>query len=304
MHFFRCADFGPAGGEVTGLGSRDEFVEAIRRKQELLTRSQRRAADYIVRNFDDCAFKTSAEIGEQAGVSETTVFRLAATLDFPGFAAMQKFIRSGLVRHRIERVARPGAGAGDEAALLARVAQADADNVQQTLARLNAADLRRAAELILAAPQVCTIGMRSSTATASYLAAALNQLFGNVTPLPLPIGDSIDRLRGSPPGTVVIGVSFLRYARPTVEAMRYARELGLPTIVITDSVTAPPARFGDVVLLVATASIHFLPSQTAALAVVNALIGAVALRDRARVAAALKRFEDTLIDVDVFWERG
>ena len=42
--------------------------------------------------------------------------------------------------------------------------------------------LRKAAELILAAPAICTIGTRSSAATAFYLTAALNQLFGNATP--------------------------------------------------------------------------------------------------------------------------
>jgi len=284
------------------LGGRpDEFGRAVQARYGRLTRGQRRAADYIVaRQFDDCAFLTSSQIGERAGVSETTVIRLATALGFTGFANMQQFIRSGLVRNRIDRFERTSAEMRDEQAILADVAQLDSDNVQQTLRRTNPADLARAAEMILAAPAVCTVGLRTSAATASYLTAALNQLFGNVTPLSSSMGDHMDRLRGMAPGTVVIGVSFLRYARHTFEVMRYARKLGLGTIVITDSVTAPPVPFGDLCLLVSTSSVHYLPSQTAGLSLVNALLGSIALRGQDRVVASLRRFEDSLKESDVF----
>ena len=298
MAFFRK---GPTL-EDAGVGKSEEFGELVRRSGDVLTRGQRRVADYIVRHFDECAFQTSADIGKKAGVSEATVFRFSTTLGFKRFSRLQKFIRSGLVQRRIQRAAKPLEGIGDEGAILAQVAQFDAENVHQTMSQTSAANLRKAAELILAAPAICTIGMRSSAATAFYLTAALNQLFGNVTPLSLGLCDDIDRLRGMPAGTVVVGVSFFRYATQTLKIMRHARALGLPTIVITDSVMAPPARFGDVVLLAATASIHFLPSQTAGISLVNALLGCIALRGCDRVGRSLKSFEKSLADADIFCE--
>jgi DNA-binding MurR/RpiR family transcriptional regulator len=288
---------------ATLLGnSLNEFGRIVRLHQERLTRGQRRVVDYMTRHFDDCAFLTSNQIGTQAGVSETTVIRLAGSLEFSGFADMQNFIRAGLVQSRIDRVGQTQPEMKSERAILAQVAQLDSENIQETLTRNSGADLVRAADMILAAPAICTVGVRSSAGTASYLTAALNQLFGNVTALSLSMGDHMDRLRGSPSGTVVIGVSFLRYARLTFEVMRYARKLSLPTIMITDSLTSPPAQFGDVLFLVSTSSIHYLPSQAAGLSLVNALLGCIALRGRKRVVASLRRFEDSLDESDVFCE--
>jgi DNA-binding MurR/RpiR family transcriptional regulator len=91
---------------------------------------------------------------------------------------------------------------------------------------------------------------KASAATAFYLTAALNQLFGNVTPQSLWVSEVTPFDFGN-------AYSFFRYATQTLKIMRHARARGLSTIIITDSVIAPPAHFGDIVLLAATASIHF-----------------------------------------------
>lgn len=283
--------------------SQDEFSRIVRRHQSELTRGQRRVADYMVRHFDDCAFHTSGQIGEHAGVSETTVIRLASTLGFSGFADLQKFIRDGLVQSRIDRASKSHSHVRNEAGVLAEVAQLDSENIQQTLSRVSPADLAQAADMILSAPMICTVGMRSSAASALYLTAALNQLFGNAVSLSVSLGDQLDRLRSMPQGTVVIGVSFLRYSRYTFEVMRWSRKLGLRNIVITDSLTSPIAQFGDLLFLISTSSVHYLPSQAAALSVINGLLGSIALRGRKRVVASLKRFEESLDDSDIFCER-
>lgn len=281
-----------------------EFSQRMCLHHARLTRGQRRVVDYILRHFDDCAFHTSSQIGKQAGVSETTVIRLANTLNFAGFAEMQKFIRSGLVESRIDRVGRTQSEMRDARGILNEIAKINSENIQHTLQHITAADLEEVADTILAATAICTVGMRSSAATVSYLTAALNQLFGNAISLSFATGDHLDRLRGMPPGTVVIGVSFLRYARHTFDVMRYARQIGLRTIVITDSVTAPLAQFGDILLLVSTASVHFLPSQTAGVSLINALLAIIALRGRDRVVNSLNRFENSLEDGNVFCERN
>lgn len=281
----------------------EEFSRIVRRHHAKLTRGQRKVADYMIRHYDDCAFLTSAQIGEHASVSETTVIRLAGALDFAGFSDMQNFIRGGLVQSRIDRYGKAAPPVKSEAGILARVAQIDSENVQQTLGQISSADLAQAADMLLKAPMICTIGMRSSSAAALYLTAAINQLFGNVIPLSIGLGDHLDRLRSMPPGSVVVGVSFLRYSRHTFEVLRYARKLNLRIIVFTDSLTAPPSQFADLLFLVSTSSVHYLPSQVAALSVINALLGSIALRDRKRVVASLKRFEESLEGGDEFCER-
>ena len=129
------------GLEHAVVDTSEEFGELVRRRADVLTRGQRRVADYIARHFDECAFQTSADIGKKAGVSEATVFRLSTTLGFRRFSGLQKFIRSGLVEQQNRRAAKPLKGIEDESAILAQVAQFDAENVHQTMSQTSAAIL-------------------------------------------------------------------------------------------------------------------------------------------------------------------
>ena len=82
--------------------------------------------------------------------------------------------------------------------------------------------------------------------------------------------------------------------------MRHARALGLSTIVITDSVIAPPSRFGRCFTCRDRVD-PLLPSQTAGISLVNALLGCIALRGRERGGRSLS-FEKSLADADKFCE--
>ena len=83
------------------------------------------------------------------------------------------------------------------------------------------------------------------------------------------------------PGDVLFGISFPRYSKRTLSAMKYARDCGARVIALTDSQLSPLARVADHVLL-ATQRYGELSSIRSwrPCRVINALIVAVGMSRR------------------------
>ena len=63
-----------------------------------LTKTEQKIADYITEHNSGVAFQTLGEVAGAAGVSTTSVIRLARELGYDGFAQMQSSIQRSLVK--------------------------------------------------------------------------------------------------------------------------------------------------------------------------------------------------------------
>jgi DNA-binding MurR/RpiR family transcriptional regulator len=95
-------------------------------------------------------------------------------------------------------------------------------------------------------------------------------------------------------GDVFIGLSFPRYSRRTVKAMKYAKDRGATVIAITDSKASPLTQLADVSLLAKSDMASFVDSLVAPLSLVNALIVAVSRMKS-------EQLERTLGDLEQVW---
>lgn len=118
----------------------------------------------------------------------------------------------------------------------------------------------------MGAKRIYILGVRSSSALASFLGFYFNLLFEN--------GDACtyeqrqrDFRAGAPcrTGDVLFGISFPRYSKRTLSAMKYARDRGARVIALTDSQLSPLARVADHVLLARSDMASFVDSLVAAL---------------------------------------
>ena len=66
------------------------FESILREKNRKLTRAQQRILRYIFDNFDEAVFLNASKVAKKADVSESSVIRLAQTLEFDGYPAMQR----------------------------------------------------------------------------------------------------------------------------------------------------------------------------------------------------------------------
>ena len=73
-----------------------------------LSKGQKRLSAYITDNYDKAAFWTAEKLGEEVGVSESTVVRFAIRLGYKGYPEFQKALGAGA--HEAEH--RPAGGGG------------------------------------------------------------------------------------------------------------------------------------------------------------------------------------------------
>jgi DNA-binding MurR/RpiR family transcriptional regulator len=99
---------------------------------------------------------------------------------------------------------------------------------------------------------------------------------------------------------VMIGMSFPRYSKHTVNAMKFAKESGAKVIGLTDSTLSPIAEFSDNVLIAKSNLTSFADSLVAPMSVLNALIVAVGIRKQDYVEANYKRMEEIYEKFEVY----
>lgn len=255
------------------------LFEKIRAAHETFSAGQRDVARFIMTQYDKAAFLSAAEMGEQVGVSESTVIRFALHLGYEGFPEMKRDLQQ-VVKTQLSPVARVRSAdrADQRESLPARVIEADIANLNAMLRGLDFDSLRAASVALARAQTVSIVAARSALAVATFLSFNLNWIRSGVRLVtPGATGELTEQLFGLGPDDAVVAITIPRYTRVTVEALRHARSLGCKTIAITDTAVSPLARAAEIVLGAGTHVESFADSFVGPLSLANALLAAVSL---------------------------
>lgn len=262
------------------------------------SKGQKLIASYILNHFDRAAYMTASKLGEEAGVSESTVVRFANELGLSGYPQLQGEIRES-VRKRLTSVQRIALAndrlRGED--IPAAVLSADMENIRYTMENLDREAFDRATSAILEAKNIYIIGMRSSACLAEFMNHYLSLVFDNVRLVRSTSGSEIfDRLIGLTPDDVMIALSFPRYSARMINAVDFAVQSGARVIALTDNKLAPIAKNAYATLEARSDMASFVDSLAAPLSVINALIAAVGMMRRDEVTKTLTKRE-------TLWER-
>jgi DNA-binding MurR/RpiR family transcriptional regulator len=263
-------------------------------KQEKLTRAQKQVLKYILEHHEEAVFLTAAKLSRKAGVSEATVIRLAQVLGFNGYPDLQGRLREEF-QDRLSTVSRfqeTARQVGTEGDILLKIMQEDIRNLSHTLRDLPSETFRQAVKAIAGAGRIYVVGLRGAHAPALVLALYLRFLKKDVQLLTPGTGDIWNNIFGVGPRDLVVGISFPRYTRLTVEILAYARQQGAGIGAITDSPLSPLAEFADWVLPVYSRLDSFIESFTAAVSLVNALLTAVSIQNLDKTIQSLREREE------------
>jgi len=99
--------------------------------------------------------------------------------------------------------------------------------------------------------------------------------FPNLRLVPLGGASIHDGMIQLGPEDVLLALSVNPYARPTVDAVQFARSRGASVAAITDDRSSPLAVGADAVVYVGTETPHFFPSMIAMAAALEALLAAM-----------------------------
>ena len=280
----------------------NDLITKIQSELPGLSKGQKQIARFILEHYDKAAFMTASRLGVTVGVSESTVVRFATELGYDGYPHLQRALQE-MIRNKLTSVQRMEV-AGDRMGgrdVLQTVLHADTDMIRVTLDEIDRDAFQGAVDALMGAKRIYILGVRSSSALASFLGFYFNLLFENVTLVHTnSVSEIFEQVLRVGPGDVLFGISFPRYSKRTLSAMKYARDRGARVIALTDSQLSPLARVADHVLLARSDMASFVDSLVAPLSVINALIVAVGMSRRDEIEQTFNKLERIWEEYDVY----
>ncbi len=229
------------------MSSANVFTK-INREYYQLTGAERKIADHIMLQRQECQFMSISELAEAAEVAEATVSRFCRRLGYRGYSAFKLAVAGSTA------VDPPANPPYDEAAPEDSVAEmcrqlyaADVDAITQTLTTLDPACVTAAADLLLAADRVLCMGLGGSM----ILAREAAHLFSTAFPNFYAVDDSHHQaIRAAmlTPKDAIIYFSYSGSTRDMLDLMKLAKERGAGIVLITRFPKSPGAALSDIVL--------------------------------------------------------
>ncbi len=280
----------------------NDLITKIQSELPGFSKGQKQIARFILEHYDKAAFMTASRLGVTVGVSESTVVRFATELGYDGYPHLQRALQE-MIRNKLTSVQRMEV-AGDRMGgrdVLQTVLHADTDMIRVTLDEIDRDAFQGAVDALMGAKRIYILGVRSSSALASFLGFYFNLLFENVTLVHTnSVSEIFEQVLRVGSGDVLFGISFPRYSKRTLSAMKYARDRGARVIALTDSQLSPLARVADHVLLARSDMASFVDSLVAPLSVINALIVAVGMSRRDEIEQTFNKLERIWEEYDVY----
>ena len=209
---------------------------------------------------------TASKLGATVGVSESTVVRFATEIGYNGYPGLQQAMQE-MIRSRLTTVQRLEITAG---------------NIPE----------RKLLEAVMNARHVYILGARSSLPLANFLAYYFKLIFDSVQLInSTSEAEIFEQMIHLSPEDAVIGISFPRYSRKAVKAMRFASDRGASTVAITDSALSPMAEAATYLLRARSDIASIVDSLVAPLSVINAFIVTVAIKKKEEVHENLQNLE-------------
>lgn len=278
------------------------LLTVLEQNYRRFSKGQKKIAAYITENYDKAAFMTAAALGRKVGVSESTVVRFATELGFKGYPQLQKelqqMIKSKLTAVQRMEVSQALIGDSD---IIDSVLTGDIELIRSTAEQTSREAFSAAIAEINRARRIYILGVRSSAALASFLAFYFNLVFESVVLVDTSsASEMFEQMFRIGKEDICIAISFPRYSKQTVNALRFIADRGAKIIAITDTEKSPIASFANHLLVARSDMASVVDSLTAPLSLINALIVGVTLTRRDEVYQNFNALENIWDEYQVY----
>lgn len=283
------------------------LAELLVERFENMPPQLRVAARFVLDHPKDVALMSMREQAHQAGVSHSTMMRLARWLGLDGYEDMRSLYARALRETTAGEPARRG-GERDGASGFSTVGVV-ADTLAAQISSLgeygNAMQFIAAADLVGRSRNLFALGSRSAYPVASRFVHIVSFLAGSdhkVTLVGDMAGQGLDALQLAGGGDVLLAVGMAPYDRTTIDVARQAARQGVGVVAITDSSVSPLTQIARETIIVASNSQSFFRSMAPAFAAVEILAAATAMRSETNAAERVKQSEEQLAAFGIYWK--
>jgi DNA-binding MurR/RpiR family transcriptional regulator len=255
-----------------------------------LSRSERRVAEFLAASPEEAPFLSALEIARRLDTSDATVVRSVKALGYPGLQALRDEL-IGELRERATPAARLARSleelGAQPAAILDHVLELQIDFLAEARRTIEPEAFTRAVDVLDAAERVVVSGLGPTGALCDYFVLRLRRFLRraeSVTATGLRLADSLLSLG---PGDALVLVVYESLDDDTAVTLARANELGIPVVLVTDSLGAALADRVAAALTAPRSRAGSLSTVTTTVAVFDALLLGVAARDRDRALSGL-----------------
>lgn len=268
-------------------------LELIEKTVPQMSKGHKAIANFILESYDKAAFMTAAKLGEEVGVSESTVVRFTTELGFEGYPEFQRALQEDL-KSKLTSVQRLGLTEkyeSDSEAFKAVVAQ-DIANLRDSLNSIDDIEFESAVNSILKAKKIYIMGIRASAPLSEFMHFYMTLLFDDVVLVRSTCTNELfEQIMPIGEGDVMIGISFPRYSARTINSMGYAKKKGATIIAITDKDDTAMTEYADIKLFAKSSMASFVDSLTAPLSLINALLVTLGMHRKEHIKSSLESLE-------------
>ncbi|MDD4796327.1 MAG: MurR/RpiR family transcriptional regulator [Eubacteriales bacterium] len=281
-----------------------DLAQRINAAHTSMSKGHKRIAQFILTTYDKAAYMTALQLGDTVGVSESTVVRFAMNLGYEGYPQLQRALQDK-VRNKLTTLQRMEMTSDMTCAnVLKTVLKADINNLRYTTEEIDAGVFERVVDELCAARKIYIMGRRSSAPLAQFLGYYLSYMMDNIVVVTSGINDILEQLVHIGPQDALIGISFPRYSKRTMEGLDFAKNRGAKLVAITDSTSSPLGLHADYLLTARSNIATFVDSPVAAFSIANALIVAISQCKRDVVAKNFAQLEGIWEESDVYLEKS
>lgn len=277
--------------------------QMIAERYPALSKGHKKVARYVLDNRHRVAFMTLEHLAREADVSRGTAERFARQLGFSGYPDFRQQM-AALVQESLMPVEKIRLGAKKQITpelALRSVLGEDIHNLEHALQSISGAQFARAVDLVVAARRVTVLGLGSGGYLAGFLAYRLSAFRSDVAVID-GSGENVYRqLYWSNQSDLLIAISFPRYSRFTVETCCYARDKGIKVLAITDKLASPVYALADEALIAVGEREVLACSPTVAIALIDAIVTAVAVRDQRQTLDSISEVTNQLLETDAYY---
>jgi DNA-binding MurR/RpiR family transcriptional regulator len=256
-----------------------------------LSPKERSVAEFYADHGEEAAFLSAAEIAQRLGTSDATVVRAVKALGYSGIPELRRELIDAL-RARATPVVRLGRSledAGEDP--LGYVVQLGLELIEG-LRGVDRGAFADAVALLADADRVLAFGLGPNGPLAEYFALRLGR-FGRAARAVTASGLLLaDELLAAREGDALLLMAYERLEVNAEVTLARANELGLPVVLVTDTLGAKLADRVDVTLPAPRARGGTLSGAVATMTILDALLLALAAADRGRSLAALAELNE------------
>lgn len=275
------------------LAAPPDFSQAISEHFNGLTKSEKRIANYIRKNQEECAFLSVGDLAGRLGLSEATIVRFARALGYASYPAMRVVLQEAF-RRRVTHSARLRSRLDDlreGGDIFEKVTISEIDYLTQALQTVDREALRKTVSYMMERDRIFVFGPGPSMSLVHLLNLRLTRFGKQVIPLTMTGNETLEPLLLMTSHDLLFAIGFFD-VNPTLQiALEHAREKKCPVILLTDTLGSVIGDKADVVLAARRGAVSAFHSLVVPMTIINTLLLEIANRNLEAVTSNLDRLD-------------